>query len=407
MAVSQVAQTSDLELLEESLASDLSSSIAKALAGGAIFESGASPLEVFQHAVDGAVRDIHHHPRGQLLQRFITQGPYEGDGEMPVDLVGKRLADEDTAKAIRFLFSWVVVSFQGRLAELLAAGPVFDILERLKEQRRVPEIARLFVGDVVAAPDRASAGRRKAADLHVLSLGDGDAAGMRVSVHAVGEVKSYLVPEERLRRQLAQHAWRCRSGLTVQGTSASASSIDLHPDPPIQILVAPARWPLSRAFHFEETNGRSFLHVESDRPPVASDQVDQLADGAWRVTLRWSHEALAAAAYGLSFWYIGRIGEVAFANGTSPWPEMSPADAGRNAAQQSLYYAILRSRSGAERNPAVALYNMFGFGYALGMNFRGPSGDRRMLWPEDLRAILRDGVTHDGCTIRGGGVTMR
>ena len=49
-----------------------------------------------------------------------------------------------------------------------------------------------------------------------------------------------------------------------------------------------------------------------------------------------------------------------------------------------LYYAILRYRTARENRCATALYNSYGFGYALGMNYRNAKGKREMLWPEDL-----------------------
>jgi hypothetical protein len=49
----------------------------------------------------------------------------------------------------------------------------------------------------------------------------------------------------------------------------------------------------------------------------------------------------------------------------------------------------------------MAFYNTYGFGYALGMNFRTPQGRREMLWPQDLDEIARDGQTANGCRIAG------
>ncbi len=50
-------------------------------------------------------------------------------------------------------------------------------------------------------------------------------------------------------------------------------------------------------------------------------------------------------------------------------------------------------------NRAIALYNTYGFGYALGMNFRNPEGKREMVWPQDLDEILAHGQNKDGCRI--------
>jgi ribosomal protein S18 acetylase RimI-like enzyme len=78
---------------------------------------------------------------------------------------------------------------------------------------------------------------------------------------------------------------------------------------------------------------------------------------------------------------------------------MTPAEAGQNAAKMMLYYAILRSRTARENQRAIALYNSYGFGYELGMNFRNPKGKREMLWPQDLDEILTAGQNRDGCKI--------
>jgi len=45
---------------------------------------------------------------------------------------------------------------------------------------------------------------------------------------------------------------------------------------------------------------------------------------------------------------------------------------------------------------AIALYNSYGFGYALGMNFRNADGRREMLWPPDLDEIDAAGKTREG-----------
>ncbi len=65
-----------------------------------------------------------------------------------------------------------------------------------------------------------------------------------------------------------------------------------------------------------------------------------------------------------------------------------------------LYYAILRCRTAREEQRAIALYNSYGFGYALGMNFKNKDGRRDILWFEDLEEILPSDRTNEGGTIR-------
>ena len=78
---------------------------------------------------------------------------------------------------------------------------------------------------------------------------------------------------------------------------------------------------------------------------------------------------------------------------------MTPAEAGRNVVKMMLYYAILRCRTARENQRAIALYNSYSFGYALGMSFKNSNGRREMLWPEDLDEILVRGKTKHGCSI--------
>lgn len=97
---------------------------------------------------------------------------------------------------------------------------------------------------------------------------------------------------------------------------------------------------------------------------------------------------------------MGEIGTLAFTEGApSPWPEMSPAEAGQNAVKMMLYYAMRRCPTRVSEQRAVALYNTYGFGYSLGANFRQDRGRGRrvMLWPEDLDEIAANGVTTSDC----------
>jgi hypothetical protein len=59
---------------------------------------------------------------------------------------------------------------------------------------------------------------------------------------------------------------------------------------------------------------------------------------------------------------------------------MSPAEAGYNAIKQMLYYMPLRRRFLSKRKTglAVRLYNVYSFGYPLGID------SKKMLWPEDI-----------------------
>ena len=141
------------------------------------------------------------------------------------------------------------------------------------------------------------------------------------------------------------------------------------------------------------------LEFESTKPNL-KDEIIQAGDHNWRVTLKWSKEALAQAAFEMTFWYMAKVGEVIYSESVpEAWKKMTPAEAGRNAVKMMLYYAILRCNSTREEQRAIALYNSYCFGYALGMNFKNLEGRREMLWIEDLDEILAAGKTKHGCIL--------
>ena len=396
-------QSVAFNLLGDELGSDIQSTLKTALAGGAVFHKASEPLSIFRQSVAAAIRDIESHPRGRLFQEFLLKGPYEGEGAIPAKLLGHRLSDEDTTAVIAFIYSHMVNCFQGALAEMLATAPCLHILLELQAQKRLPREARLYVGDAVWAAPREGEGFAKAADLHILVERRSSKATPSVVIGGVAEVKSYFLPPERLGRQLDQHLARARRGLRVGKVVYGPDQIAVGCEgsrQAVRITVLPAHWTLPRTFHFERKEGRKFLHVDPRLPPSAADSVERVGPLQWRVTLRWSKEALDAAAYEMTFWFMEKVGEVLYSNAVpKEWEGMTPAEAGQNAAKMMLYYAILRCRTVRENQRAIALYNSYSFGYALGMNFRNPEGRREMLWPQDLDEILATGQNKDGCKI--------
>lgn len=394
--------TANFSLLEGSVASDVMSTLSSALQHGVAFSNGNTPLAIFRHAVATAISHIHENGRAPLFMRFLKDGPYEDAGKIPLQLRPKRLADDETASVITFIYSHMVNCFKGALAEILAVAPCLRILRDLRSEKRLPREARLYVGDAVWSAARRGTGFAKGADLHILLEDRSLKAGPSVAVAGVAEVKSYFCPPERLRRQLDQHLARARCRLRIGQVEYLRSQISVGGggQQPARINIMPARWNLPRTFHFEQKKGRKFLHVDFPVPPDSKDLVEQVGPMEWRVTLRWSKDALDAAAYGMTFWFMEKVGEALYSSGVpKEWSEMTPAEAGQNAAKMMLYYAILRCRTAQENQRAIALYNSYSFGYALGMNFRNPKGQREMLWPQDLDEILANGKTKSGCKI--------
>ena len=398
-----LAETVGFELLGHGLGKDVESALQAALRGGAVFVNACDSLVTFRHALAASIRNIASHPRGRLFQEFLLKGPYEDVGGIPPDLVGHRLSDADCAATIAFIYSHMVNCFKGAVAELLAAKPCLDLLRRLQEEGELPPNARLYVGDSVAIHKGREKRLLKGADQHILIQGKRPDAASSITVAGLTEVKSYIRSERRLREQLDQPLRRAMGGLRVSGVDYSADRVKAgygKDKLAVRIAVLPSAWKLQRSFHFEDSEGRRLLHIDPGEPPRKEDEIRQISNNEWRITLRWSKEALAEAAYGMTFWYMSKIGEVIYSECVPKgWEEMTPAQGGRNAAKMMLYYAILRCRTIREEQRAIALYNTYGYGYALGMNYKNAQGRREMLWPQDLDEILSAGKTKNGCTL--------
>lgn len=395
-----LADTVDFELLGHTLGEDVKAAIEYALSGGAVFAKGHDALAIYREALIDSIRDIESHPRGRLFQEFLRKGPYEDEGEIPRNMIAQRLSDADTAAVITFIFSHMVNCFKGTITELLAARACMRLMRRLQKEGKLPKSVRLYVGDSVAIHRPGGKGYLKGADLHIL-VGQHDAQG--IAVAGVTEVKSYIRSHGLLREQLDQHLRRVRQGLRVGGVDYPPGSVSLgfgKLRQALRITVLPSTWKLPRSYRYKDSEGGRLRHVDKGEP-LREDEISRVKNAECNITLRWSKEALAEAAYEMTFWYMGKIGEVIYSN-SSPkgWEEMTPPDAGRNAAKMMLYYAILRCRDVREEQRAIALYNSYGFGYALGMNFRNAKGRREMLWPQDLDEILAEGKTKNGCTLR-------
>jgi len=400
-----LAASAGFELLGEGLGADVESALRTALAGGAVFPTTADPLAIFRESLAASIRSIESHPRGRLFQDFLSKGPYEREGEIPAALRGERLSDEETAAAIRFILSHMVNSFKGSVTEMLATAPCLTVLKQLRRSGELPEETRLYVGDAVRAHRLRGKGLAKAADMHFLTGPCQQAESAGVAVVGVVEVKSYLQSEDRLHAQLDRHLRCAGRGLRVCGVDFPVGRARVGLGKKLRvarIAVLPAGWALPRTFRFEPSEEGRSLRVDPAAPPCPADRMERTAENEWRITLRWSEEALAAAAYEMTFWYMARVGEFIYSRGVPEgWPEMTPAEAGHNAAKMMLYYAIIRSRTVREEQRAIALYNSYGFGYALGMSFRDARRRREMLWPEDLDEILAAGRTKSGCRIWG------
>lgn len=399
----RLVDTAGFDILGRDMGRDLEAVLDAAIGAGVIFPGGSDALNVFRQGLATAIRDVELHPRGQLLQEFLRRGPYGGPGDIPRAERGRYLADDECARAVNFIYSHMVNCFKGVIAELFATRPCVKLLDDLRQLDRISAQGQLFAGDSVAIRRAAGRGYLKGADFHCLLIPAEEAAATSVFVEGVVEVKSYRAPRQKMLTQLALHMRRATRGLRCDSADYDPERVFVggaKQQTPILVTVVPESWRLSRRFAFDDCGDGRQLRMEADIPR-GDDVIEHIGDDQWHVTLRWSEEALAAAAYEMTFWYMAKVGEVIYADGIpSEWAPMSLAEAGCNAAKMMLYYAIGRSRTKLEQQRAIALYNAYGFGFALGANFRNADGKREMLWPEDLDEILAHGVTKHGCRFR-------
>lgn len=415
--VRALAEIVDFDLIGQELGDALYAALCDALRANAVFQNPENPVGLFREAITTAIGRITENEHWDHFQRFLRHGPK--DVEDPLPKPGQ-LTDAETAKIVSFISGHMVNSFQGAITELLATAPCTQILQTLQSEGRMPQEARLYVGDVVLPFRLRGTQLAKGADMHFLAVSGKTSQDGRVAVLGVAEVKSYFCREESLARQLSQHIARVRRGLRIEGRDYPSKTIRIghgtHRDM-VRIAVLPGTWLLPRDLRWRQEGDMRVPEVVPGSPPESSDTITRLSDVEWRVVLRWSREALAEAAYEMTFWFMSKIGEEIYRDGVpKEWEPMTPAEAGYNAAKEKLYYAIrpyavkvrehhekngpaLTLRENLEMQRAIALYNSYCFGYVLGMNFRNAQGKREMLWPKDLDEILENGKTRTGCRI--------
>ena len=146
---SPLRTAASFDLLEPLLAEDVEAALSAATTAGVVFRGGDSPLDIFRELVGEAIRDIEHHPRGELFQRFLSRGPYWDSGPIPPSDVEKCLADHEVGDAITFIYSFMVNTFQGCLAEILVLPACLEIVRDLKRRGDLPPQARLYAGESV------------------------------------------------------------------------------------------------------------------------------------------------------------------------------------------------------------------------------------------------------------------
>jgi hypothetical protein len=353
-------------------------------------DGGSTVEDVFQASLEAAIRDVENHPRGKLFRRLIEFGPADnGVPEAATSDGETMLSDPECGECVEFIFSHMVNRFKGELAELLAIEPCIELVRRLLNEGRLPPAIQLYWGGVVQERwfRRIRDGGQgswsqfvKGADgLLVEHVGTSQMPPDPLRVHGVVEVKSMLLPQSRLVRQIGKHIERLGGGVKLGPCEWPADKVERCVG--VRVMVTPSTWKLSREWHWEQTeSGRTMVFPEKPDPPVQT-RTEEVSPGLWAITLDWSDEALEEAAYNMTFWYMGEVGQHVYSKTPLPnsWQEMTAAEGGFNAVKMMLYYMMLRPLSDRHDRLATRLYNVYGFGYPLGVDHR------QMLWPEDLK----------------------
>ena len=344
------------ELLGRRLAADVKTSLQTALAAGVVFSDGLKPLTIFQQSLATAIKQIYSDQRWYLFQRFLKDGPYEDIGKIPAILKKHRLSDDETASVITFIYSYMVNCFQGVIMEMLAVAPCLRIFKEAQNKHLIPPSAKLYVGDAVLAKRLKVDGFAKGADLYFLTEYISSKSHHSVELNGVVEVKSYHCSHERLKNQLDKHILRAKRGIKVKDIIYSRRQISIknrNNNKTIRITVVPAQWRLPRSFYFEQKKNSRLLHVEDYALQNDVDIIPKLTSSYLPITLRWSKEALASAAYEMTFWYMGKVGEAIYSHDVpKEWKGMTPAEAGQNAVKMMLYYGLKNDPYGSINDPS-------------------------------------------------------
>ncbi|OGG53022.1 MAG: hypothetical protein A3F84_24555 [Candidatus Handelsmanbacteria bacterium RIFCSPLOWO2_12_FULL_64_10] len=375
------------------LAAEVHRSVAAALRCPFLHLGPAADVEeVFHRSLDAAVRDIEAHPRGKLFRRLIEHGPHlPDDPAAPASDGETTLSDLECGACVEFVFSHMVNRFKGELTELLALEPCLGLVEGMLRDGRLPPGTRLYWADTVQERRRVRAPEEKQTTWGGFTKGaDGllaehlprrkDRSPALLEVHGVVEVKSMTRPAKRVLAQIDRHLGRLRGGVRLDGTVHPPEAVRV--GRPVRIVVVPATWKLSREWENVPTEAGRTLVVPQPEGPMCPTRVEEAAPGLWRVVLGWSQEAIEQAAYEMTFWYMSQVGRHVYAGRPLPkgWERMTPEEAGRNAVKMMLYYMPLRPLSPRQERLAVKLYNVYSFGYPLGVD------SPVMLWPEDFPA---------------------
>lgn len=357
---------------------------------------------LFRVEIASVIQGIQSRGRFALLKRFIAFGSLCPPNSDQDAVSGSPLVDAELVRCVDFIFGHMVTKFQGKLAEILAGESLQRLTTRLIEEERLPRDARLIPGRSIRVRSRSSISSKPESAGSGVEGPDGLLASIvseaAIHIYGVVEVKSMYVSPAHLRSQTTKHAIAAKRGVAIDGvwfdTLKTRIGCDKKTDTPPQlyrVFVQPSTWSVPQQFRFEPTLGGGRSLITENVEPLAKDTSREIDPWTSSIQLRWSRDALRGAAFGLAHRYMVEVG---LALATDPEPgyrfrtDMHPSDVGPNDILHQLHVAIFRQLA-CEPDPkrlqkTLELYNVFGFGWALGNNYRDDSGHPSMLYPEAL-----------------------
>ncbi len=374
------------------LASSIYKSVASAINSSTVeLESDNSVWDVFKQSLDAAIRDIDKHPRGKLFRRLIEYGPHNPDVSLQLSSDDEgTLSDPECGECVQFIFSHMVNRFKGELAELLSLEPCLQLIDQLQAEGLLPKSIKLYCGDLVQEKRRTRitggvskpkwGGFTKGADGLIVEKISSKKMNenIHIKIHGVIEVKSMILSQRKILAQIKKHILRLQGGVKLCGKVWPNNQIKISEG--LLIMVVPSVWKLSREWQSVKTEpGRKIVFPEPSEPKIQT-HIEKLKSNHWKIKLAWSQESLNQAAYEMTFWYMSQVGKHVYANKPLPkdWIHMTPEEAGYNAIKMMLYYVQLRNMTEKQELLATKLYNVYSFGYPLGVD------SKEMLWPEDF-----------------------
>lgn len=352
--------------------------------------------QTFHSEMMAVISAIEKRPRFDLLKRFIAHGSQLPSRDKKFQNTKGCLEDDELAACVNFITGHMVSKFQGKLAEILASARVVELAADLVRSGKLPPDGSLvFGGAIRCLPSNRSEGHEFEDGLRGCEGPDAiystNLSGDAAEISLVAEVKSYPVSVARLRAQSDGHLRALRRGAIVQGRAQR--DIRFSRGGPFRVFVQPSNWQLTRSFRLNtDPNNVSQIVMDKQKLPEMQTKVTEPShcDDEISIKLVWSHDALRAAAFQLMHSYMGEVGKALAADPDERFrKDMSPSEAGENDFLAQLHVAISRQQEAESdamrRDKTLELYNVLGFGWALGHGFRDKDGQPSMMFREDLR----------------------